>query len=247
MTDFEKANTHDGVSLRNAVRLKEHTLSPFKANGSAVSIGRAAVIGADGSVLTRAITRQLTNLAAGTADTDAVNVAQLKQVKTYADGIANTVKELTDKVVNGNRDFAGDDQNKVSVKVGETMEITGGAATNNLSDDNIGVVKRENGVSIKLSKDLKGLNTAEFNTSITVGTGDNKTVITGDSIRTGNTTINNNGLTVVNEDSSKTLPSRMTTSTWVATPSTTLVKLRMPATPSTKVSSTGRLAPSTAA
>ena len=204
LTDFEKANTHDGVSLRNAVRLKEHTLSPFKANGSAVSIGRAAVIGADGSVLTRAITRQLTNLAAGTADTDAVNVAQLKQVKTYADGIANTVKELTDKVVNGNRDFAGDDQNKVSVKVGETMEITGGAATNNLSDDNIGVVKKgENGVSIKLSKDLKGLNTAEFNTSITVGTGDNKTVITGDSIRTGNTTINNNGLTVVNEDSSK--------------------------------------------
>ena len=128
----------------------------LQANGSAVSIGRAAVIGADGSVLTRAITRQLTNLAAGTADTDAVNVAQLKQVKTYADGIANTVKELTDKVVNGNRDFAGDDQNKVSVKVGETMEITGGAATNNLSDDNIGVVKKgENGVSIKLSKDLK--------------------------------------------------------------------------------------------
>ena len=201
---FEKANTHDGVNLRTAVRLKEHTLSPFKANGSAVSIGRSAVIAADGSVVTRAITRQITNLAAGTEDTDAVNVAQLKQVKTYADGIANTVKELTDKVASGSRDFAGDDQSKVSVKVGETMEITGGAATNNLSDDNIGVVaKGENGVSVKLSKDLKGLNTAEFNTSITVGTGDNKTVITGDSIRTGNTTINNNGLTIVNEDSSK--------------------------------------------
>mgnify|MGYP001032131187 FL=1 len=200
LSNFEKQ--HSGI--KNAIRLKEHTLSPFKANGSAVSIGRSAVIAADGSVVTRAITRQITNLAAGTEDTDAVNVAQLKQVKTYADGIANTVKELTDKVASGSRDFAGDDKSKVSVKVGETMEITGGAATNNLSDDNIGVVaKGENGVSIKLSKDLKGLNTAEFNTSITVGTGDNKTVITGDSIRTGNTTINNNGLTINNSDPTK--------------------------------------------
>ena len=64
-------------------------------------------------------------------------------------------------------------------------------------------LKGENGVSVKLSKDLKGLNTAEFNTSITVGTGDNKTVITGDSIRTGNTTINNNGLTINNSDPTK--------------------------------------------
>ncbi|MCB6575014.1 hypothetical protein LI165_13375, partial [Phascolarctobacterium faecium] len=31
-----------------------------------------------------AVTRQITNLAAGTADTDAVNVAQLKQVATIA-------------------------------------------------------------------------------------------------------------------------------------------------------------------
>ena len=193
---FEKE--HDGIA--KAVLRKDSALSTYKATAAAVSLGYGTTDSNE------AITRQITNLAAGTADTDAVNVAQLKQVKTYADGIANTVKELTDKVAAGSRDFAGDDKSKVSVKVGETMEITGGAATNNLSDDNIGVVaKGENGVSIKLSKDLKGLNTAEFNTSITVGTGDNKTVITGDSIRNGNTTINNNGLTIVNEDSSKTI------------------------------------------
>ena len=191
---FEKE--HDGIA--KAVLRKDSALSTYKATAAAVSLGYGTTDSNE------AVTRQITNLAAGTADTDAVNVAQLKQVKTYADGIANTVKELTDKVAAGSRDFAGDDKSKVSVKVGETMEITGGAATNNLSDDNIGVVaKGENGVSVKLSKDLKGLNTAEFNTSITVGTGDNKTVITGDSIRTGNTTINNNGLTIVNEDSSK--------------------------------------------
>ena len=193
---FEKE--HDGIA--KAVLRKDSALSTYKATAAAVSLGYGTTDSNE------AVTRQITNLAAGTADTDAVNVAQLKQVKTYADGIANTVKELTDKVAAGSRDFAGDDKSKVSVKVGETMEITGGAATNNLSDDNIGVVaKGENGVSIKLSKDLKGLNTAEFNTSITVGTGDNKTIITGDSIRTGNTTINNNGLTIVNEDSSKTI------------------------------------------
>ena len=191
---FEKE--HDGIA--KAVLRKDSALSTYKATAAAVSLGYGTTDSNE------AVTRQITNLAAGTADTDAVNVAQLKQVKTYADGIANTVKELTDKVASGSRDFAGDDQSKVSVKVGETMEITGGAATNNLSDDNIGVVaKGENGVSVKLSKDLKGLNTAEFNTSITVGTGDNKTVITGDSIRTGNTTINNNGLTINNSDSTK--------------------------------------------
>ena len=191
---FEKE--HDGIA--KAVLRKDSALSTYKATAAAVSLGYGTTDSNE------AVTRQITNLAAGTADTDAVNVAQLKQVKTYADGIANTVKELTDKVASGSRDFAGDDKSKVSVKVGETMEITGGAATNNLSDDNIGVVaKGENGVSIKLSKDLKGLNTAEFNTSITVGTGDNKTVITGDSIRTGNTTINNNGLTINNSDPTK--------------------------------------------
>ena len=191
---FEKE--HDGIA--KAVLRKDSALSTYKATAAAVSLGYGTTDSNE------AVTRQITNLAAGTADTDAVNVAQLKQVKTYADGIANTVKELTDKVASGSRDFAGDDKSKVSVKVGETMEITGGAATDNLSDDNIGVVaKGENGVSVKLSKDLKGLNTAEFNTSITVGTGDNKTVITGDSIRTGNTTINNNGLTINNSDSTK--------------------------------------------
>ena len=191
---FEKE--HDGIA--KAVLRKDSALSTYKATAAAVSLGYGTTDSNE------AVTRQITNLAAGTADTDAVNVAQLKQVKTYADGIANTVKELTDKVAAGSRDFAGDDKSKVSVKVGETMEITGGAATDNLSDDNIGVVaKGENGVSVKLSKDLKGLNTAEFNTSITVGTGDNKTVITGDSIRTGNTTINNNGLTINNSDPTK--------------------------------------------
>ncbi|WP_302359771.1 YadA-like family protein [uncultured Megasphaera sp.] len=123
--------------------------------------------------------------------------------------VSDTVKNISDTIGvigSGTRDFAGNGtSNKVSVKLGETMNLTGGADVNNLSDNNIGVVTNsaKNGFDIKLSKDLKGLNTAEFNTSITVGTGDNKTVITGDSIRTGNTTINNNGLTINNSDPTK--------------------------------------------
>ena len=59
-----------------------------------------------------------------------------------------------------------------------------------------------------MSKDIKDINTIEVNNKITIGTGDNQTVIEGDtintgSVTTGNTTINNDGLTIVNEDSSK--------------------------------------------
>ena len=63
------------------------------------------------------------------------------------------------------------------------MNLKGGADVTNLSDGNIGVVTNSNkdGFDIKLSKDIKGLN----------------------SVTAGNTTINNDGLKIVNEDSSK--------------------------------------------
>ena len=59
------------------------TTGTWKATAAAVSVGKAATpTGAAGS---SAITRQITNVAAGTQDTDAVNVAQLKAVKTKMD------------------------------------------------------------------------------------------------------------------------------------------------------------------
>ena len=55
------------------------TTGTWKATAAAVSVGKAAdPTGAAGSP---AITRQITNVAAGTQDTDAVNVAQLKKVQ----------------------------------------------------------------------------------------------------------------------------------------------------------------------
>jgi|GEM_PF-57444 len=51
----------------------------WKATAAAVSVGSAA------TPTSAAVTRQITNVAAGTQDTDAVNVAQLKKVKAAAD------------------------------------------------------------------------------------------------------------------------------------------------------------------
>ena len=54
--------------------------SAWVSTGAAVSVGRAEEKDTEGKVTAPVITRQITNLAAGTEDTDAVNVAQLKSV-----------------------------------------------------------------------------------------------------------------------------------------------------------------------
>lgn len=54
------------------------TSATWKATAAAVSVGKAA------TPTSAAITRQITNVAAGTQDTDAVNVAQLKKVEATA-------------------------------------------------------------------------------------------------------------------------------------------------------------------
>ena len=100
--------------------------------------------------------------------------------------VADSIKSISETVGMGTREFVGDETSsdkKVSVKLGETMNLKGGADVTNLSDGNIGVVTNSNkdGFDIKLSKDIKGLN----------------------SVTTGKTTMNNNGLTIKNEDSSK--------------------------------------------
>ena len=55
------------------------TTGTWKATAAAVSVGKAA------TPTSAAVTRQITNVAAGTQDTDAVNVAQLKAVNTKYD------------------------------------------------------------------------------------------------------------------------------------------------------------------
>ena len=101
----------------------------WKANAGAVSVGS--------SVEGKKITRQITNVAAGTADTDAVNVAQLKKVSEAA---ASASQGWKLKTQNGN---ASD------VKPGATVEFDG--------DANIQVGNDGNKVSVTLKKQLTGI------------------------------------------------------------------------------------------
>ncbi|WP_420891030.1 ESPR-type extended signal peptide-containing protein [Moraxella catarrhalis] len=92
------------------------------------------------------IRRKIINVGAGSQDTDAVNVKQLR-----------LVEELANRKIT----FKGDDgNNKVLKGLGDTLNITGGAQADNLADgDNIGVVKDDNMLNLKLAKDLEQVDT----------------------------------------------------------------------------------------
>ena len=81
-----------------ALEAKNRLEATWKANRGAVSVGADADNKAGNRVIK---SRQITNVAAGTEDTDAVNVAQLKVVNEKADKNATDITNLT-KTVNAN-------------------------------------------------------------------------------------------------------------------------------------------------
>ncbi len=93
------------------------------------------------------ITRQITNVAAGNEDTDAVNVAQLKQVASQAER-ANQGWNLT---TNGVAAAA------TNVAPGGSVDFSG--------DDNVSVSNKETKVTVALNKDVK-LNSATFGDTV---------------------------------------------------------------------------------
>ncbi len=115
------------------------------------------------------IRRKIINVGAGSADTDAVNVAQLKEAVRLAN------RQIT---------FRGDDSNnRVEKGLGKTLTITGGAQTSALTDHNIGVVQNGDGLKVQLAETLTSLKmvTTEnltANEKVTVG----KTRLTTDKI-----------------------------------------------------------------
>lgn len=86
-------------------------------------------------------TRQITGVAAGTEDTDVVNVAQLKQVNSKADQAVEAATKGWN--ISTNR---GD---QTQVAPGDTVDFTG--------DSNIGVSNNGKQVKVELSKNLTGL------------------------------------------------------------------------------------------
>ena len=158
--------------------------------GSAIniSLNKDVDLGTDGSIKAGGVTinnsgidagnKNITNVKSGIVkgdDSDNSNAANIGDVKTIAGDAAKTeIGKL------GKREFAGDDGETVSRGLGESMKLSGGADTSKLTDKNIGVVKNADGtgLDIKLSSELKGL------TSVT----------------TGNSTLNNDGLTINNSE-----------------------------------------------
>lgn len=130
--------------------------------------------------------RRIIHVGAGLEDTDAVNVAQLKK----AVGLAN--RQIT---------FKGDDNSTdVQKGLGNTLTIKGGAETNALTDGNIGVVKEanNNGLKIKLAKNLNGLTTVS--TKNLTATGE---ITVNTSTSTNTAKLLNSGLTVTDTNRNK--------------------------------------------
>lgn len=110
--------------------------------------------------------RKIINVGAGSEDADAVNVAQLKAVVSWA-----KKRKIT---------FQGDgNNNSADVQLDGTLSIKGGEGAD-LTENNIGVVKdtTNNGLKVKLAKtltDLTAVNTDTLNatTKVKVGSGNN--------------------------------------------------------------------------
>lgn len=99
---------------------------------------------------------QITNVANGTIASDAVNFGQLQATTTTID------KGL---------DFDGDTGTTVNRKLGDKLTVRGGATVaNDLSNgNNVGVVADgASTLTVKLAKDLTGLNSADFGSGVSI-------------------------------------------------------------------------------
>ena len=121
--------------------------------------------------------RRIQNVAAGlvsTTSTDAINGSQLyNHTLPLRFGSDNSTIGAT----------AAADNNVIHRGSNQAMSILGGANGNNLTDNNIGVVTEatNNKMTVKLAKDLNGLNTVNANT-----------------VKTGDTTMTTDGVTINN-------------------------------------------------
>lgn len=176
----------------------------WKSTENAVSVGNAA----DG------VTRQITNVAAGTEDTDAVNVAQLKQVKDLIDqagGNDTHVKEgeytVTDNKVS--MDIVDKDGNKTgTVTINDVASKTElNEVSNRVNNIDNRVTNLENNINdIKQTAGQhSSVSTEDSNLSIDEGTNaaggkDYKLSLNKDqvlnSVTTGGTKMDTNGVTV---------------------------------------------------
>lgn len=155
-------------------------------------------LGNDGSIKAGGVTidnkgidvggKNITNVKSGVVkgdDSDNGNAANIGDVKQIVGGKLGDVNGKIDNITKDvstikqtKRTYQGDDGQTVNVDFGNALSLTGGA-TEVAEDKNIGVVKNgANGLSLRLAKKLNGL----------------------ESVTTGKTTMDDNGLTIMNGD-----------------------------------------------
>ena len=157
--------------------------NPNHSDRTASLTSRGLIISNGPSVLRSGIdagNKKITNVKAGSTEFDAVNFGQL---------------ETTNNAVNRGLDFTGDNIDATSVinrKSGQLLKTTGGnTELTNLSDDNIGVIANNitNTLTVKLARDLTGLNSASFG---------NDVMISSTGLRAGTTVVNTSGVSFSN-------------------------------------------------
>ena len=116
----------------------EKNSTVWHANMGAVSIGnedfKTGETDEDGNLLHFQYTRQLTGLAAGTADTDAVNVAQLKRARVELMDGTNTTVNSTNDETDGHVIYSVDVNTNGTINKGDTNIVTGDTVYNALQN-----------------------------------------------------------------------------------------------------------------
>ncbi|MBH0085155.1 YadA-like family protein [Psychrobacter sp. SCQQ22] len=132
--------------------------------------------------------RQIVNVAAGTSNSDAVNVAQLK-------GLQNGINSTLDKGM----DFGGDTGTPINRKLGEQLIVKGGETDSaKLSNsNNIGVIADgSDTLTLKLAKDVTGLDSVT--TGNTLLNTDGVSFLGGSTVRLSSSGLNNGGNQITN-------------------------------------------------
>ena len=134
------------------------TTGTWKATAAAVSVGKAA------TPTSAAVTRQITNVAAGTQDTDAVNVAQLKAVQTAADAAKTHYYSVEDK------GYHAGNYNNDGAKGGMALAAGAGAAANGTASAVTGAFSRVDGNGINgFNSGFQGATSSVYGTFNVVG------------------------------------------------------------------------------
>jgi len=146
---------------------------------STITAGNVAIDGVTGNINSgkvlvngaKGTVNNLTNITWDPAHITSGQAATEDQLKVVDNKIDKNTENLTKKGLN----FQADSGELIHKDLGQTLDVVGGISDKaKLSDGNIGVVSENGKLNVKLAKDLTGLN----------------------SVTTGQTTINNNGLTI---------------------------------------------------